>query len=330
MPAHDPSLPVMLFYREPEADRFLPFDRYALRWVRPLYRRLAGRQSTTGFRVWFESLIKALRLAGERVVINDAALARRHPRHPVGLVGYPAVLEGYSLPNPTVLGPGLYDHPKLAPKLFDDPRHRAYVVTCRWMRDLFAQYYGDRLHLWHGGIDLEEWPDTRQREKTIDVLVYDKIRWNRERLEPELLQPALAGLARRRLSCEVVRYGRYQQEDYRRLLAASRAMLFLCEHETQGMAYQEALASNVPVLAWDNGFWLDPRRAQYEAQPVPASSVPYFSDECGVRFAGAAELETALDSFTRGLSEFQPRRFVERELSLRESARRYLAIYRGI
>src|ERR1700722_14189835 len=130
--ASSARLPVILFYQEPERDRFLPFDRHARRLIRPLYQRLRGRQSTTGFRVWFESLVKALRLEGEEVVINDLRLARRYPRHPVGLVGYPEVLQGYALPNPTVLGPGLYDHPKLAPKLFDDPRHRAYLVTCQW------------------------------------------------------------------------------------------------------------------------------------------------------------------------------------------------------
>jgi hypothetical protein len=324
------ALPVMLFYREPEQDRFLPFDRYARRWIRPLYHRLSGRQTTTGFRVWFDALVKALRLAGEEVVINDHRLARRHPGHPVGLVGYPAVIENYTLPNPTVLGPGLYDHPSLAPDLFKDPRHRAYLLTCQWMLALFGRAYGDRCHLWHGGIDLAEWPDASNQAKSIDVLVYDKIRWNRDRLVPELLDPSLIELRRRGLSFEVLRYGQYQHSAYRRTLATSRAMLFLCEHETQGMAYQEALASNVPVLAWDNGYWLDPRRALYEPKPVPASSVPYFSTECGMRFARADEFQDRLTVFWRQLATYRPRRFVERELSLATSAERYLTVYRGI
>ena len=311
----------------------MPYDRYALRLVKPIYRKLVGKPTTTGFKVWFESLVKALRQAGQRVVINDAGLARRHPKHPVGLVGYPVVLETYRLPNPTVLGPGLYDHPKLAPRLFDDPRHRAYIVTCTWMRDLFARYWGDRLRLWHGGIDLTEWPDRAPMSKTakaIDFLVYDKVRWNRDQLEPQLVNPLLDELRRRGLTFEVVRYGHYQQADYRQQLGRARGMLFLCEHETQGMAYQEALASNVPVLAWENGFWLDPKRATYEAEPVPASSVPYFSDECGVRFTDAQAFPTALENFQQSLPNFRPRGFVERELSLRESARRYLEVYRGI
>ena len=242
----------------------------------------------------------------------------------MGLVGYPAVIENYTLPNPTVLGPGLYDHPSLAPDLFKDPRHRAYLLTCHWMLALFGRVYGDRCHLWHGGIDLAEWPDASQQAKSVDVLVYDKIRWNRPLREPELLLPLLAELRRRGLSFEVLRYGQYQHSAYRTALASSRSMLFLCEHETQGMAYQEALASNVPVLAWDNGYWLDPRRAVYEPEPVPASSVPYFSTECGLRFARAEEFRDRLTVFWRQLATFQPRGFVERELSLAASARRYL------
>ena len=36
-------------------------------------------------------------------------------------------------------------------------------------------------------------------------------------------------------------------------------MIFLCEHETQGIAYQQALSRNVPILAWDRGGdWQDP------------------------------------------------------------------------
>ena len=43
--------------------------------------------------------------------VNDYALARKHPDHPVGLVGFPLLLDGWSLPNPALLGPALYDHP---------------------------------------------------------------------------------------------------------------------------------------------------------------------------------------------------------------------------
>ena len=35
-------------------------------------------------------------------------------------------------------------------------------------------------------------------------------------------------------------------------------MVFLCEHENQDIAYQQALACGVPILAWDRGgYWQD-------------------------------------------------------------------------
>src|SRR5215467_3817956 len=92
----------------------------------------------------------------------------------------------------------------------------------------------------------------------------------------ELLQPILDILARHGLRTHVIRYKYHDHKTYRRLLARSRAMIFVCEHETQGLAYQEALASNVPVLAWDNGYWLDPLWKQVGNAMIPASSVPFF------------------------------------------------------
>jgi hypothetical protein len=318
---------VLLFFRGFETDRWLPGDRYLKRIVRPLYNRFTRRQKITGFEMAFQLLAKALERRGYDVRRNAYGLARRNPGHPVGLFGYPHLLEGWDLPNPAVLGPGLYDHPTLAPELMRDERFRFYLVSSEWMRRMFAPFYGDACVLWFAGIDAEKWPDRRGERKDIDVLVYDKIRWERERYEPELLEPVLASLARRGLRTESVRYKEYDHAVYRELLGRSRAVLFLCEHETQGIAYQEALASNVPVLAWDNGFWLDPNRAKYEPEPVPASSVPYFSPECGERFRDAGEFEAALDRFWANLDRYEPRRYVTRELSLERSADAYMDYY---
>jgi hypothetical protein len=104
-------------------------------------------------------------------------------------------------------------------------------------------------------------------------------------------------------------------------------MVFLCEHETQGLAYQEALASNVPVLAWNNGFWLDPFWRQFSAVKIPASSVPFFSDECGETFCDVSEFDRALAAFLNTLSSFKPRKYVAEELTMKGSAEKYTAQY---
>lgn len=318
---------VLLFYKDFERDRFVKGDRHLKRLVRPLYNRFSRGPKVSGFLVWYQLLVTALRGAGCDVRCNDYRLARRHPDYPVGLVGYPHLLDGWDLPNPAVVGPGFFDHPSLAPALMRDPRFRLYLVTCDWMKALFEPAYGPACVEWHAGIDLSQWPDRAGQPKSLDFLIYDKVRWNRDEYEPGLIGPIRAALDARGLRHETIRYGAYDHAVYREKLGSARALLFLCEHETQGMAYQEAMAANVPVLAWDNGFWLDPRRLGFTPDAVPATSVPYFGPDCGERFRDADAFPAALDCFLTRLPRYAPRAYVARELSLEGSARQYLAYY---
>jgi hypothetical protein len=248
-------------------------------------------------------------------------------RYPVGIVGYPSLLENWALQNPAVLGPALYDHPMLAPRLMDDKRFAYYLVSCDWMYNLFHPFYGDKLAKWYAGIDLDEWPDTSKETKDIDFLIYDKIRWDRAQLAADFLQPVETELKRHGFRTALLRYKYYDYQTYRRMLKRSRAMVFICEHETQGMAYQEALASSVPILAWDNGFWLDPLWKRFSDSMVPASSVPYFSQKCGYRFSDARSFEDSLMKFVADLPKFRPREFVDEQISMRGSADIYAKLY---
>jgi glycosyltransferase involved in cell wall biosynthesis len=209
----------------------------------------------------------------------------------------------------------------------EDPRFRIYLVLAQWMYDMFRPIYGDACVRWHAGTDTDQWADTSLFAKDIDFLVYDKIRWNHEALSTELLHPILDVLARRGLRTHLIRYKYHDHKTYRRLLERSRAMIFLCEHETQGLAYQEALACNVPVLAWDNGYWLDPLWKQVSNAMIPASSVPFFSADCGDRFANLGRFEEALNRFLDRMISYRPRKYVLENLSWQQSATIYSRAY---
>lgn len=331
-PKLDLDRDVLLFFEDRDRDMFVRGDRRLRRSLRKAIAPLRPHHPrVSGFELSFLLLCRALTKANRVVHVNNYRLALQHPSFPVGLCGYTHILDGWRLPNPAVLGPGLFDHPLQAPMLMNDPRFRVYVAFCEWMRAMFAKYYGNaKMALWFGGMDLTEWQDAKGNSKDLDFVVYDKIRWNRETLVPEFRDPLLAEIARRNLSFEVLRYGQYTHETYRKLLQRARGLLFLCEHETQGMAYQEALASNVPVLAWDQGHWLDPNRPLWETEPVPASSVPYFSPECGERFGhhGVDDFSPALDRFLDNRDRYTPRAWVAEHLSLERSAQLYLDAYR--
>jgi hypothetical protein len=318
---------VLLFYKEHESDKYFRYDRYLKRVLRPLYERMHHHQKKTGFRVSFELMRRALEKSGWTVRTNDYALARRHPDYPIGLVGFPALLEGWNLPNPAILGPSLFDHPLLAPNLMSDPRFKTHLVLAQWTYDMFFPVYGSVCARWFAGIDTDEWDDASACPKDIDFLIYDKIRWNHDEMARELLEPIRETLVKRGFRATVIRYKYHDHATYRRLLRRSRAMVFLCEHETQGIAYQEALASNVPIIAWDNGYWLDPLWRKVSAEKIAASSVPFFSADCGETFRDPSEFDAALSRFLQRLPAYRPRHYVSKNLSMEESARQYVAQY---
>jgi glycosyltransferase involved in cell wall biosynthesis len=215
----------------------------------------------------------------------------------------------------------------LAPDLMKDPRFRTYLVLGQWTYDMFRSVYGDTCVRWHAGIDLQEWGDARSHPKEIDFLVYDKIRWDHEKYATQLIEPICQELEARGKRFEIIRYKHHDHDTYRRLLQRARSMIFLCEHETQGLAYQEALASNVPIVAWDNGYWLDPLWQKVSADKIHASSVPFFSDQCGECFRTADEFSSALDRFVERLPSLRPRDYVVAHLSMEDSARIYANAY---
>ena len=180
------------------------------------------------------------------------------------------------------------------------------------------------------GIDLNEWPDRAREPKIYDFLVYNKIRWDHDELEKTLLTPILQTLNAKGLTYHLVRYKMHDHATYKELLGSARSMLFLCEHETQGLAYQEAMASGLPVLAWDNGFWADPLWKKFMPSAPPASSAPFFSPACGDKFRNISEFENILDLFMSRRSTYKPRDYVAKNLNMQTSANLYAEQYFGL
>jgi glycosyltransferase involved in cell wall biosynthesis len=326
-PANPGGKDILLFYREHETDRLIPGDRYLKRLVRPVYDRLHHKQKVTGFGVSFNMLYRGLTEAGYVVHRNPYALARANPRYPVGIVGGPALLKDWPLPNPAILGPSIYDQPGQAPDLFDDPRFQTYVCLADWMYDLFETVYAGRCVKWFAGIDTQAWPDLSAQPKDLDFLIYDKVRWDHDHYRQTLIDPILRTLEARGLTYELIRYRLHDHETFRSLLGRAKGLLFLCENETQGIAYQEAMASGVPVLAWDRGYWADPQwKAHLLAAPW-ASSVPFFSPECGERFVSMEDFGAVLGAFLQRRGDYRPRDYVTRDLTIARSGEIYAQAY---
>ena len=81
--------------------------------------------------------------------------------------------------------------------------------------------------------------------------------------------------------------------------------------ESQGIAIQEMMAVNKPLFVWDQTVW-DHMGQEYA---VPATSVPYWSDECGERITSFDQFEEQFAIFQGKLDDYTPKDFVDRELS---------------
>jgi glycosyltransferase involved in cell wall biosynthesis len=318
------SEPLLLFYEEPDPDRWLPGDRFVRRWIRRLVR---GRPQPGGQKLVALNLFAGLDRIGQPYLVNRYDLARARPDRPVGIIGKPHVLDHHDWPNPILFGASVMSHPLADPTLLARrPGVRRILVPGEWMRRMCEPHWGDRVSVWPVGIDTARWSPRPAIRPEFDVLLYDKIRWDYARFEPSLLDPIRAELARRGLRHAHLRYGHYREEQFVDLLPRCRAMIFLCEHETQGLAYQQALASGVPILAWDRGgFWQDPEFYPHRVQFGPVSSVPYWDARCGLTFSDAAAFPAALGEFWPRVEagEFAPREFIVGQLTLEQAARHY-------
>ena len=83
------------------------------------------------------------------------------------------------------------------------------------------------------------------------------------------------------------------------------------------------MAVGKPLFVWDINEW-DYMGEQYK---VPATSVPYWSDECGEKFYFVDELEETFERFYDRIDTYNPRNLIDSELSYKSSMKKLLNIF---
>lgn len=322
---------VLLFYDGFELrayDGFLGTVRSKARGSARRYYRLArSKQVFTGFYVAFQSLVKSLRLIGCDVHINNFALARRCPSYPIGLAGYPSVLaRTESLSNPKLFGPGDPGFPSEAASAIARFRITKIIQPSAWYASFYEPFCPGKMVVWPAGIDTDDLLPAVNDAPVIDVLIYDKIRWNHNDVWSRTIGPFIDHLQSKGLSYKVIKYGDHTSGQFLDLVRGSRSFAFFCEHETQGLACEEVMSLNVPVFAWDEGVLCDPRQVGYVLGSLQVSSVPYWSDRCGVRFT-INNMKESFDYFWHHRSTFKPRSYITSNLSLYRCGEAYLDLY---
>src|SRR5579871_1240340 len=210
-----------IFYEEPDQDRWFPLDRYPRRLMRRLRR---GQPRPGGQRRVFLNLCAGLDRIGVPYLVNDYRRAKHNPSELACIVGKPQVLDAVQWKNPILFGAAVFSHPVDDPYLLDRLRVRRVLLPGAWMKEMWKPHWDEPIAVWPVGIDTERWRPASAMEKRFDVLLYDKVRWERDRYGPLLLDPIRRKLRKSGRTWREIRYGEYREEEFHAALRECRTM----------------------------------------------------------------------------------------------------------
>lgn len=195
--------------------------------------------------------------------------------------------------------------------------YKAFIVNSQWTYDAYKKWIPEeKLRIWPVGIDTDLFSDKSSFEKEFDCLLYCKGRSS----DDSAIAKGL--LESRNQKFKEISYGGYSEEQFLELIGKSRYAFVVDGPESQGIAIEEMMSCNLPMFVWDVEFWAD----RGDAYKVVASSVPFWSEECGVKTSKIKNLKGSFDEFLKNIESFTPRQFILRELTLEKQAKELVEI----
>jgi hypothetical protein len=165
--------------------------------------------------------------------------------------------------------------------------------------------------VWPAGVDTEFWRPAAGGDRR-RILVFEK-----QTVGPVgPVDPYVAYLRNAGYDVTVVQYGRYAHTAYRDLLQDSQLMVGFVTNESQGIAWAEAWAMDVPTMIWRNTL------ATYHQRSYRCSTAPYLNSQNGLFFDDLEDFKVKLALWERTRSAFAPREWTLANMSDEVSARR--------
>lgn len=270
------------------------------------------------------NLIKGLDSIGYPYVVNKAldATTRLWIHDDIN-----ALTQVVKLPNDIkiVAGPNLFIAPRFVPKTVDLSKV-VLSFPCLWTKSFWQDFGFNQcpIEICPSGIDTQLFSPSNQ-EKNL-VTVYFK---KRDNIELEFVSNLLK---QKNIAFQILEYGKYSESFFKQILQSTKLVIWLGCSESQGIALQEILSCNIPVIVCEsdnmnknlinsNGF------NTMEANYKKATSAPYFNNQCGIIINNLTNLNLALENMLNSLNSFQPRDFVVTNFNLEKQAKEFLNIF---
>lgn len=283
---------------------------------------------TTGPGKVVKNLIKGLDLLGYPYVVNgDLTSSPQLWIHD----DKEALHKSINLPKnySIIAGPNIFIRHQEIKKDVDLSRI-VYLHPSEWVKSFWEESGFNRcsINIWPAGIDITAFP-TSENSLRKKVLVYFKQRSKAE------LETVLQTLRKEDIPYNLIEYGSYKEKGFKKALSESKYAIWIGRQESQGIALQEILASNVPILLWDIthfGQWEADKKQmekfnEWENNFSKATSAPYFNEQCGIRIIHKEELEDTLSYMEAHWPNYSPREFIKNNLGLKKQAKDLMSIF---
>jgi hypothetical protein len=282
----------------------------------------ADNDRVTGPSKVFRNLVRGLDAIGYPYVVNRSLTSTRrlwvHDDH-IALRHLRAAKEAA-----VVVGPNLFVLPRDIPAGIDLQGY-LYLHPSEWPIELWhtAGFTQCPMKSWAVGIDTDAFAPPANPARN-GVVVYHK-----ERPEAQL-EEIVRSLSEVGREVSVLRYGDYTEDDLIRAGSTAEVVVWHGMHESQGIALQEMLSLDVPIVVADVRRLSDavgPYVFGAEYDGVSVTAVPYWDDRCGVIVSDYRLVAEAVEYVLAHRSEFAPREFVRERLSLEGQARAFVELW---
>lgn len=198
-----------------------------------------------------------------------------------------------------------------------------FICPSEWVEHFWRKRgFSGNIAMWPVGVDTYYFDPVlqKQAQKTLLPLEKDVLIYTKGRSEIDLTK-TIDLIREQGLTYSILKYGDYTERQLINYALSHRLCLVIDSSESQGLALQELMALNIPLLIWDIGS-ANQQSALETPQTIedPATSVPFFDQRCGIVVSHIEDIMPVLTNMIHGQNQFSPRTYISTNLSLEKQA----------
>lgn len=197
-----------------------------------------------------------------------------------------------------------------------------YMQPCKWAVELHTQYTPEldgRCVSWPAGVDSSKY-QVLNNETRDKVLLYYKGGDRQFMWQVDYI------LRNYGYKTTIIEYGKYQFNDFLKLLSSSIFMVVIGSTESQGLFLAEAWMMDVPTLCYETGYYRWEEAKELYELVGENLSCPYLTSQTGMIYRDLRELNAIIQSWDEKKKTMTPRKWALENMSDEVCAQNFLKI----